>query len=192
MSSRGRKSGDPLDRYDTPTSAVRTFLRAWTETTMEIEGLWDAHAVWEPAAGAGNMLAPLRETFPDADVIGTDIEPRCAGVRLRDFLDTWDIRADVIITNPPFRLAEQFVRHALDVVADDGWVVMFLRAGFLESKQRRNFFEEHMPEQVWFLRSRPRFTGPNTDGESTDMALYAWFIWRRSTLTPLFFEGRFV
>lgn len=189
--SAGRVKRDPLDRYDTPERDVRRFLTEFIADVPEIEQMQeDVHAIWEPAAGSGSMLAPLRQAFPQADLIASDIEPRNEGISQRDFLETFDITADLIITNPPFRLAEHFLRHAMEVVNDDGWVVLFLRAGFLESRRRANLFEQFPPLMAYFLRTRPRFTGPNSDGTTTDTALYAWLIWRKDGMRPLYFEGR--
>lgn len=65
---------------------------------------------------------------------------------------------DVIITNPPFLLAEQFIRKALGDVRDGGYVVMLLRLNFFGSKARRAFFDEFMPERVYVHHRRMSFT----------------------------------
>ena len=185
--SAGRKKQDSLDRYDTPPEVTRAFLQAF-----EREERWwgvERLIIWEPSAGSGAMIGPLRETYPDAEICASDLYPRAEGVREVDFLDTDDAPAivDMIITNPPFRLAEQFLRHAMKVIADEGTVILLLRAGFLESRRRENLLEEFPPSEVYFLRSRPKFTGPNTNG-GTDTAMYAWFVWRKGE-RPDHFEG---
>lgn len=187
--SAGRRKADPLDRYDTPLDVTRAFLRAWLDARPEIDGPLEPMAVWEPAAGAGQMIAPLRETFPAADLFATDVEPRGKGVRARDFLETYDIRSDLIITNPPFRLAERFLSHAMRVVREEGYVVLLLRAAFLESLRRSALLEEFPPIAVYFLRNRPRFTGPNSANAGSDSAMYAWFVWQKGK-RPLCFDGR--
>lgn len=189
MSSKGRKTGDPLDRYDTPPRPVRRFLAAWAPIAY-------AHRrrpmlIWEPAAGSGNFLAPLRERFPKAIIRASDIEPRSPEVgNLVDFLESQAEGYELIITNPPFRLAEQFVRHALKLVAPGGYVVMYLRAGFEQAKCRNNFFEEFMPYQTWTCRERPQFTGPASK-KGTDSAFYKWFVWRKG-YQPEYTEQRWV
>jgi len=188
VSSKGRKAGDPLDRYDTPPKPVRRFLAAWVPIAY-------AHRrrpanVWEPAAGAGNFLAPLRERFPKAHIKASDIEPRCTAAGEIDFLDCHISGYDLIITNPPFRLAEQFVRHGLKLVEPKGYVVMYLRAGFEQAKCRNNFFEEFMPYQTWTCRERPQFTGPAAK-KGTDSAFYKWFVWRKG-YHPEYTEQRWV
>lgn len=186
--SAGRKKGDPLDRYDTPPEVTRAFLAAWGGDLL---GALD---VLEPAAGSGALLGPLAECWPMSSISAWDIEPRMDEVAQWDFLTETpnedDGEYDVVITNPPFRLAEQFLRWAMIFVRPGGYVVLLLRAGFLESKARRNVLTQYPPLEVWFLRSRPKFTGPNTDG-GTDTAMYAWFVWRKGD-RPDHFEGRII
>jgi len=184
----GRRKRDPLDRYDTPQEDVQRFLRAWlAELSPNLyTATW---RVWEPAAGSGSIVAALREALPGAWIMGSDIAPRGAAVVQLDFFGSTMIQGwDLIITNPPYRLAEQFVRHAHKLVRDGGFVVMLLRAAFLEARARRAFWQEFPPSQVFFLERRPRFRGPNTDG-GTDTAMYAWFVWRRLPQGPRAFEG---
>ena len=45
-----------------------------------------------------------------------------------------------ILTNPPYKLAKEFVEHALEVVEDGYYVVMFLKLTFLEGKARKELF----------------------------------------------------
>jgi hypothetical protein len=76
--------------------------------------------------------------------------------------------ADVIIMNPPYKLAMEFVEHAIESA---GVTVCLLRLAFLASQKRAAFWREH-PADVYVLPKRPSFTGGGTD--STD---YAWFVW---------------
>lgn len=184
----GRKKQDALDRYDTPRADVLHFLRAWFQDMGTCHHPDELRRVWEPAAGSGSMVSALREALPEALIWASDLEPRGEGILRTDFLEHGEAGWDLIITNPPYRLAEQFVRHAHELVRPGGWVVMLLRAGFLEARSRRCFWQEFPPRQVFFLERRPRFTGPNSDGMKTDTAMYAWFVWQRA-VARRYFEG---
>ena len=137
------------------------------------------------------MLDPLTEAFPKASVLGMDVEPRSSSVFRNDWLTvrppTSGSPPDLIFTNPPFRLAEHFLRKSQELVAENGCIVFLLRAAFLETKRRWNLLEEFPPAEVWFLRKRPKFTGPDALG-GTDSAMYGWFVWYRGE-RPDFFEG---
>ena len=75
----------------------------------------------------------------------------------------------MIITNPPFYLAEQFVRKSLSCATH---VAMLLRLAFLETRKREALHEE-FPSDVYVLSRRPSFMSNG----ATDSCAYAWFVW---------------
>ena len=79
---------------------------------------------------------------------------------------------DVIITNPPFSLAMEFLNKSLAVTTEKGIVIMLLRLGFMASKKRYEFMKENPPTDLYILHKRPSFTGKGTDSQE-----YAWCIW---------------
>lgn len=76
---------------------------------------------------------------------------------------------DLIITNPPFSLAQEFIEHSMSMAPT---VIMLLRLNFLGSQARHEFWKQFPPDGLIILSKRPSFTGKGTD--SSD---YAWFIW---------------
>lgn len=94
-----------------------------------------------------------------------------------DFL-TWtnpeNLDFDLIITNPPFAIAEQITRKALDLVCpDSGKVIMLQRLNWLGSASRDSFFSQNMPSLIVMHARRPSFGGT----KSTDSIEYAHFVW---------------
>jgi hypothetical protein len=83
---------------------------------------------WEPAAGLGDMVKPLREFF--REVYASDIAEHNGGHEVADFLWPSDRRVDFVVTNPPFKLAEQFIATGLDRASIG--VAMLVRSAFLE------------------------------------------------------------
>lgn len=138
-----------------------------------------ARYVLDPCCGDG---AILREFGPHTDLMpryGIDIEHRPGtnpiAFTLADALDertAWP-SADLIITSPPYRLAEEFLARALrERQKTTGVVCAFLlRLNFLGS-QRRAEFHRRSPADVFVLPRRPSFTGGGTDATE-----YAWFLW---------------
>ena len=105
--------------------------------------------VLEPACGAGHLSKRLEEM--GAKVYSSDIVDRGYG-DVTDFFDYEKLPegCTAIITNPPYRYAERFVRHSLDLLPDGGWCVMFLRTLFLEGQSRyKNLFSVSPPR--WAL-----------------------------------------
>lgn len=99
--------------------------------------------VWEPACGEGHMSRVLEQH--GYRVRSTDIVDRGYGERF-DFLgiDNQQWAGD-IITNPPYRYAQEFVERALLIIPDGRKVAMFLKLTFLEGKSRRELFRNTPP-----------------------------------------------
>lgn len=94
-------------------------------------------------------------------------------------LDT--VTPDLIIANPPFSLALEFLKEALSIrervdanVQEMGGptVAFLLRLNFMGSQGRYGFWDGVERPKIRVLSQRPSFT----DG-GTDMTDYAWFIW---------------
>ena len=69
---------------------------------------------------------------------------------------------DLVITNPPFQLAMEFVQHAMRFIQPAGAVAMLLRLNWLASLKRADFLRRFCPD-VHVLPRRPSFTGRGTD-----------------------------
>jgi hypothetical protein len=181
----GRWTNDENDEYVTPPAETARFLEAWlAEDVLARETLRGAARrkrglqILEPAAGDGAMLAPIRQAFPwkGVQLTACDVNPRGEGIAACDFMQLeafaeWDL----VITNPPFSKAMEFIERALQVTRRGGYVVMIGRAALLETKKRRAFWQRNMPAYTYVLSNRPKFIAGK---KGTDSALYAWFVWR--------------
>ena len=78
-----------------------------TVALMRFLNLPRTTSVWEPATGEGDMAGVLQTYFET--VYTTDI------LDGTDFLQSSIDAADWIITNPPFSLAEAFIRRAAEL-----------------------------------------------------------------------------
>lgn len=165
---RAKPSGEnPHDFFPTPHGVTRAFVDACRLP----DGLW-----CEPAVGAGDIvkaIGPRHQwtTFDIRDVPAPELAHDHAASFdfLNDVPDDLGIVWDVIVTNPPFYLAEEFVRKALKH-ADH--VAMLLRLAFLETRKREDLHREH-PSDVYVLSRRPSFMANG----ATDSCAYAWFVW---------------
>jgi hypothetical protein len=144
--------------------------------------------VWEPAANRGHMAIPLSEYF--GRVVRSDIHDYGIGAEQCDFLmpgtEPASIAvagADWIITNPPFRLAEQFIERARRI---KGWqgTAMIVRTAFLEGVGRfERLFAVNPPTIVaQFTERVPMVKGRLTATGSTATA-YCWLVWM-SNVSP--------
>lgn len=133
--------------------------------------------IWEPAAGEGHMARVLYAN--GYRVWSTDIEA-ADGVASLDFLSVNDIRSagtGTIISNPPFSIAPQFVRHAVNIGMRNprGMVAMLLRCDWDTAESRRDLFSDAPFAMKLVLTSRPYW---HEDRHASPRFSYSWYIWR--------------
>jgi hypothetical protein len=175
---------DSLDYFPTPPWATRA-LCEWIRDNMTGGMVMrDAYSAWDPACGEGHMAKPLAEYFHRVEA--SDIHAYGFG-EVQDFLFCPPRETDWIITNPPFRLAEQFVTTAISR-AHSG-VAMLVRTAFLESVGRYDgLFKPHPPAAVLQFSERvPMHKGKLTATGSTATA-YCWVVWRKTNRGPTQFD----
>lgn len=161
---------DSLDDFPTPPWAGR----ALCEHVIAVD---PQDSLWEPAANRGFLLRGLASYFRTAH--GSDVHDYGAGFRVADFLFPGPVPvADWIITNPPFRLAEQFARRGLEVAGKG--VALLTRTSFLEGAQRhRELFSVQPPLIVaQFVERVPMVKGRHDPAASTATS-YCWIVWAR-------------
>ena len=156
-----RSNKDPVDFYPTPT---------WVTAAILNRGTFEGQ-ILECACGDGDMAKVMEKH--GYSVQATDIRETGYGLGGIDFCMT-DTPSDNIVTNPPFRYAEDFIDRA-KLLADKKFA-FFLRLAFLESQGRKNMFlEKTFPlSQVLVFSKRIDFTG-----EGGGMLAFAWFVWDR-------------
>lgn len=166
---------DSLDDFPTPPWATRA-LCEWLET--ESEAPLRMLTAREPAANRGHMVAPLREYF--GGVIASDVHDYGAGFPVEDYLFPTDIgMVDWTITNPPFRLAEQFIERAL--ATSRIGVAVIVRAAFLEGVGRfERLFGATPPSHVLQFCERVVMHKGRLAPEGSTATAYAWLVWRHS------------
>ena len=145
------------------------------EYLIKIEDL--QRNIWECACGKGH----LSKVFVDHGffVKSTDLIDRGYGNGGVDFLKTTDVWQGDIVTNPPYKHAEDFIRHALEIVPDGSKVCMFLKIQFLEGKARKKLFAEYPPKRVWVSSSRIKCGMNGEFSESASMMALAWYVWEK-------------
>ena len=147
------------------------------EWLLELEPELDN--IWECACGEGH----LAKVFDKAGKLlwATDLIDRGYG-KTKDFLsiDTNIKYNGDIVSNPPYKIAERFIRKAVDTVADGHKVCMFLKLTFLESKSRKQLFEQYPPKTIWVSSSRiPCAKNGDFDKYPSSAVAYAWYIWEK-------------
>ena len=178
------------DYYVTPLSAVATFLDAFLGDVQQGEFIDDTTGIadkpdkmrWlDPCAGGDDFHemsypAAIKKAF-DIGIDTLDIRNDSKAQIQTDYL-TWDKgknEYDIIITNPPFYLAQAIIEKALKDVRDGGYVVMLLRLNFFGSNERFPFWEKQLPILTYVHHRRFSFT----DDKKTDSIEYMHAVWQK-------------
>jgi hypothetical protein len=151
-----------------------------TRALLEVEPL-PLH-IWEPAAGRGAVVAVLREH--GHNVVASDIADHGGppftppSYLNRDFLAERVAPAgtECILTNPPYKLAADFVRHALKLCPR---VIFLLRLAFLESTSRSDILDGGKLARIYVFRNRlPMMHRDNWQGPKASNAIpFMWAVW---------------
>lgn len=155
-----------LDFYPTPTEVTQALIR-FLDNHLSAWGC----DIWEPACGDGAM-SKVFENY-GYSVISTDIRHTGYGEGGIDFLETQKVNLDAIITNPPFQVSEQFIRHALAMNAPV--VAMLLKSQYWHASKRTKLFKSHPPAYVLALNWRPDFLNGERGGSPTMECI--WTVW---------------
>ena len=139
--------------------------------------------VLDPCAGRGAILQAIDRSEASRHVQGPKLRGieldvgraiECQRLHRCEVADAFTVdwgRPDLVVMNPPFCLAQEFVEAALARVTPGGSVVALLRLAFLESAKRVPFHKAQ-PSTVLILSSRPSLTANG----KTDSSAYAWFV----------------
>lgn len=165
------------DHYRTPRWLADVVLAAIPP--MRVDSCLDA------GCGEGLLIEAVRGLHPDAACFGVEIDPSRAArvkgglIHRADFL-AWAATAaqasrqwDLVISNPPFRLWDEFVRAMLPLRHPDGTCLVLGFMNILGGQVRAPWWREHPPSCIWLSPRRASFTA----GGQTDQRDAAWFCW---------------
>jgi hypothetical protein len=160
------------DFYATPAWCTNTIARYLQRGN-------DLVSVLDPCCGDGAILDVLEIAWNTRERLGIEIDAQRAfhsgrrhNVLHADALEkTWP-EADLLVTNPPYSLAMEFIAKAIDWIGSTGREAAFLtRLNFLGSQKRATFHRRH-PCDIHVLPKRPSFTNGGTDATE-----YCWMVW---------------
>lgn len=173
------------DYYVTPQKDIEEFMFYFQYVVLNKDTASMQKLDWlDPCCGGddnneASYISVINRFFEPTKICGIDIREDSKADVIMDYLECEKENMsdhDIIISNPPFYLAEEFVRKSLELVKSSGYVVMLLRLNFFGSRKRKEFFEEHMPKYCFIHHKRISFT----DG-ATDSIEYAHFVWEKDS-----------
>ena len=167
------------DQYLTPTKPVVAVANILKKDIIK----FPPETILDPCAGEGIWGQVLGSIFTEARVYGVDIDE---SLEKPDFFDYWHTgdfigshmankKFDLIVSNPPFKLAEKFVTEAFRHVAHMGVIAYMFPLGFMSSVGRYNRLFKgftYRPDHIYVSSRRIDFTGQGSP--HTDIAMYIW------------------
>lgn len=164
---------DSLDDFPTPPWATRALIEHVIGRDQVL-----GRACLEPACGRGHMSSTLAEYF--GSVTARDVAAYGHG-DVRDFLQPTSAESfDWVITNPPFRLAEEFFSQAYPLAREG--VALLVRTVFIESVGRlERVFAPHPPSEVAQFAERVPMVRGRLDARASTATGYAWVVWRKAS-----------
>lgn len=203
------------DYYVTPIEPIIEFFTKANEVIPNFKTTMQNGIILDPCAG-GNLQesnlngiteiehqmsypTAINITYGNDKIYTSDIRQNSLAKWKLDYLQTQlnpNTKPNVIISNPPFKNAKEFIEKSLTEVADFGFVVYLLRLNFFGSKERKSFFDANMPNYVFVHHKRISFTEKkdqngniifNKDGSaqkgSTDSVEYMHSVWQKGNKT---------
>lgn len=164
-----------LDDFPTPPWATRALLEHVVPSKTQL----DTMTCLEPACGRGHMSIALAEYF--GEVISCDVFSYGFG-GVADFLKikNADESFDWVITNPPFKLGEEFIARALKITRHG--VAILARTVFIESVGRYERLFKQNPPSIFaqFVERVPMVKG-RIDKSASTATGYGWLVWEKNT-----------
>lgn len=151
------------DFYPTPRVAIDTFLKHWQPKNKS--------KIIEPCGGNGALIDGLVDNGLDV-VYSCDINPQRKDIVKQDFLQlkTLPCECDTIITNPPFNLAEEFVRKSFELGVNN--VAILIKSTWFSAAKRINLFENYRPSKKLDYTFRIDFMG-----KGSPVMECCWIVW---------------
>lgn len=143
--------------------------------------------LWESSCGLG-AISKVLETYLPNKVLSTELNMNRYGIGGVDFFKAekyipkepfW------IITNPSYRIADDYIRQAFKYGADT--VIMLLRTAYLESaKVREDILNNGHLLRVFLIKERLKMYPEGYEGNKTQTSKYthSWFIWNKNYVNP--------
>lgn len=164
------------DYYVTPTNEILKFID-YSKQYIN----FDKEDILDPCAGGDKnhkMSYPYAFAKRGYEINDTlDLRQDSKAKIKDDFLKyNPNKKYDIVISNPPFNFALDFIQKGLSLLKEDGYLVFLLRLNFFGSKIRNEFLLQNIPEYVFIHSKRMSFT----DNGKKDSIEYAHFVFRKN------------
>lgn len=166
------------DFYATDPVALETLLQHCSYWLYN--QLHNCTGIWECACGNGNLAECLRNN--GYDVAASDLINRGYGLSGKDFLKTKASGFTIILTNPPYSLATEFIEHALYILPEGGLYIALMNITYLAGQKRyREIYSKGSLREVYVFSKRVECwkNGVIPQDKCGSIANYAWYVFQK-------------
>lgn len=189
---KNNKEREALDYYATPIKEVENIL---TILNYDKNNSWK---ILEPCCGGGHMVEGILNYFSNANILATDVKERensflekhsessvtyNYGKDFDFLLDNYPFTdADIVIMNPPFKIATPFILHGLEIANKS--LIVLGRTKLVESIGRYNeIFSEYPPTYIFQYIDRIACAkNGDFNQKLSSIEAYSWFIWDKEKM----------
>jgi len=167
-----------LDDFPTPPWATRALVEHVVASKDDLASM----TCLEPACGRGHMSVALAQYF--REVTSYDVFDYGFG-QIADYLKSnhTERSFDWVITNPPFRLGEEFIGRSMKIARRG--VAMLSRTVFIESVGRyERLFRSNPPTKFAQFTERVPMVKGRIDKKASTATGYAWLVWEKDRVGP--------
>ena len=194
----GKSMRQEDDFYATDPRAIEALFNAPCYShTQAIEWLKRGNAypyfyIWECAAGNGNLSNWLRANC--YNVVASDLKYRgCKNGSIVDGVDFLKTRPEerfkgpaghpfVILTNPPYSLATEFIEHALEILPEGGLYIALMNITYLAGQKRyQRVYSKGSLREIYVFSKRIECwkNGERPKDKCGSIANYAWYVFQK-------------
>lgn len=169
------------DYYTTDPTAVEEFINHIHNQKGFINSC-TIDTIWEPACGCGNISKVLIKH--GYRVYSSDLYNRGFGEDGIDFLQTTKVpdTCSTIITNPPYAFADEFVKHAMDILPSGGRYFALMNLSYLAGQKRfKEIYNNGYLRAIYVYPHRIHCYKNNENIGHSSPVNYAWFEYVKHT-----------
>ena len=158
------------DYYATEPKAVRLLF--------ELEYFPKDTTIWECACGEGHLSKEMKRN--GYNVYSSDYFDRGYG-EICDFVGMQNTAPTEynIITNPPYRLANEFINRGMQILKKGNKLALFLPIRYLEGKERKEIYRQYPPKSVYVSSGRLNCAINGDFSKARSAISYAWYVWQK-------------
>lgn len=163
----------PSDAYPTPPEGTQSIVNLFP-----LMGVKKGAMIGEPCCGRGDLAMVLEAN--GYKVKASDIRDTGYGDPFIDFLtidprtDDEPYDVDLICTNPPFSLADEFINHAVNVLKCP-LVILLLKTNFFNSRRGARIYDKAPHTGIYPLTFRLAFL--EAERGNSPLMDCSWFVW---------------